>query len=101
MGYDQRNHSDAELVKCLNHFAKIDWNFEQERDAARELALDATSKIKDYNKIYYDKKHKKPSQYIPGDFVMIRDATIKPGEDKKLKGPIYKGLYRIAKSLDL
>lgn len=31
---------------------------------------------------------KKPSQYNPGDYVLIRDSVLKPGEDKKLK-PTY------------
>lgn len=99
LGYDQRNHIDVDLVRNLNLLAKVDLNFEEVRNVSRQLALDATEKIKNYNKIYYDKIHKKPSQYLPGDFVLIRDSSIKSGEDKKLK-PLYKGPYLIAKVLN-
>lgn len=63
------------------------------------LALEASNKIKDYNKEYYDRRHKKPSQYKQGDFVLIRDTIVKPNENKKLK-PNYKGPYIIAKTLN-
>lgn len=108
LGYDQRNHRlqiilqmiiDADLVRKLNLLAKVDLNFEEVRNVNRQLALDATEKIKSYNKIYYDKIHKKPSQYHSGDFVLIRDSSIKSGKDKKLK-PLYKGPYLIAKVLN-
>jgi len=71
LGYDQRNHIDTDLVKKLNLLAKVDLNFEEIRNVNHQLALDATEKIKSYNKIYYDKIHKKP-QYHSGDFVLIR-----------------------------
>lgn len=57
-----------------------------DRDSSRELALEATNKIKKYNKIYYDERHKKPTKYKEeGDLVLIRDTTLRPGKDKKLK----------------
>lgn len=99
LGYDQRNHIDTDLVRKLNLLAKVDLNFEEIRNVNHQLALDATEKIKSYNKIYYDKIHKKP-QYHSGDFVLIRDSSIKSGEDKKLK-PLYKGPYLIAKVLTI
>ncbi|EFN61566.1 hypothetical protein EAG_00468, partial [Camponotus floridanus] len=64
----------------------------------RELALDTVNKIKNYNKIYYDKKHLKPSIYKKGDYVLIKDVA-KPGESKKFK-PKYKGPYLVAKVLN-
>lgn len=63
------------------------------------LALEAEDKVKNYNKAYYDKRHKKPSVYSEGELVMIRDTITKSGEDRKLK-PAYKGPYRIAKILN-
>ncbi|KMQ82577.1 hypothetical protein RF55_22493, partial [Lasius niger] len=49
--------------------------------------------------MYYDERHKKPSQYKTGDLVMIRDTNLKPGEDRKLKS-IYKGPYQVDKVLN-
>lgn len=97
-GVDQRNHADADLVSFLNNLAKISFNISEERDASRSLALDVADKIKSYNKNCYDEKHKKPSLYNAGDYVLIRDTSIKPGEDKKLK-LCYKGPYMVSKVL--
>lgn len=74
-------------------------SFLESREQARDLAIEATSKLKAYNKVYYDKRHKKPSQYNIGDYVMIRDTVVKPDEDKKLKAA-YKGPYRVTKVLN-
>jgi len=38
IGFDQRNHSDAELVKYLNKIADVSFNFIEERDNNRLLA---------------------------------------------------------------
>lgn len=43
-------------------------------------------------------KNIKPTKYKEGDFVLIRDSTLKSSEDKKLKSN-YKRPYRIAKIL--
>lgn len=51
--------------------------------------------MKEYNKMYYDEKHRKPTAYNPGDYVLIRDSVLKPVEDNKLK-PRYKGLYLVS-----
>lgn len=99
LGIDQRCHLDNQLVKFLNDLAKIKLNFEMDRNVSREIALEATNKIRNYNKIYYDKRHKTPSKYKPGDYILIRDTIVKPGEDKKLK-PIYKGPYMVSKVLN-
>ncbi|KMQ88873.1 hypothetical protein RF55_11568 [Lasius niger] len=99
LGYDQKNHADAELVSKLRIIAKSELNCEKERDRSRQVALEAMQKIKNYNKIYYDQKHKKPTQYKAGDYVLLRDTTTKPGEDRKLK-PAYKGPYMVSKVLE-
>lgn len=49
LGYEQWNHTDSELVKCLNSLAKVELNVDEERDARWHLALDAVDKIKNYN----------------------------------------------------
>jgi len=69
----------------MENIAESELSFEQDRDVARQLALETTNKIKEYNKLYYDGKHKKPSQYNPGDYVLIKDSVLKFGESKKLK----------------
>jgi len=85
LGYDQRNHSDAELVKFFNRIINSSPDCDKVRNVARKAALESIQKVKDYNKVYFDKQHRKPMQYSPGDYVLIRDTTLKPGEDKKLK----------------
>ena len=98
-GFEQRNHEDANLVKVLNQVAQTELNFDDLRQNHRKIAIEATDKIRNYNKIYYDHLHKKPTRYKQGDYVMIRDTVTKPGEDKKLK-PNYKGPYVVAKVLN-
>ncbi|KYM97754.1 hypothetical protein ALC62_11550 [Cyphomyrmex costatus] len=99
--YDLRNHSDNEFVITLAKLATDQGTFDDiviNRCAERQLALETSERIKDYNKVYYDKKHKKPSKYKTGDFICIRDTVVKPGESRKLK-PDYKGPYVIDKVL--
>ncbi|KYN12117.1 hypothetical protein ALC57_15719, partial [Trachymyrmex cornetzi] len=62
-------------------------------------ACQATDKLRSYNKSYYDKHHKTPSVYKPGDYVLVRDTSSKPGEEKKFKAP-YKGPYLVTKALN-
>jgi len=96
-GTDKKEHCDSTLINFLNDLAKVELNFEQDRNVVRNIALEATKRIKQYNKEYYDERHKKPSQYKQGDYVLIRDS-VKPHEDRKLK-PLYKGPYLVAKAL--
>lgn len=49
--------------------------------------------------MYYDSKHKTPSIYQPGDYVLVRDVQTKIGENRKLK-PNYRGPYLIDKVLN-
>jgi len=100
-GYDKRNHPDSELICFLNNLAKTTLSAQESellRDENRDIAIQASNNIKKYNKNYYD-KHKTPSKYHVGDYVLIRDSITKSGEDKKLK-PAYKGPYLIAKVLN-
>jgi len=99
-GYDQHCcHADSKLVKFLNNLANIELNSDEQRENERKIAKEATDKLRNYNKAYYDKRHKVPSIYNLGDYVLIRDTFVKPGENKKLK-PSYKGPYMIAKKLN-
>jgi len=99
LGYDCRGHTDSPLIKFLNNLAKTDFEVESIREKNKQIAVEATNKLKNYNKTYYDKHHKTPSRYNSGDFVLIRDTGFKPGEDRKLK-PTYKGPYQITKVLN-
>lgn len=99
LGYEQRNHADSSLVNCLKKISKTDLNFDNVRQTSRSIALEAVDKIKNYNKIYYDKRHSKPTRYKIGDYVLIRDTLLKSGENRKFK-PKYKGPYLIAKVLN-
>lgn len=97
--FDQRNHDDHELIKYLSHIAEKKINNDLVRSVERQLAVKATNHLKRYNKKYYDKKHLKPSLYKEGDYVMIRDTTVKPGENRKFKAK-YKGPYMVDKVLN-
>lgn len=98
-GIDKRKHADSELVDSLNKIAQIKLDTIEDRESARKLAIESTNKLKHYNKNYYDNKHKKPSVYKIGDYVLNRDSNLKTGESKKLKSE-YKGPYTVAKILD-
>ncbi|CAL1672060.1 unnamed protein product [Lasius platythorax] len=98
-GIEMHKHPDAELVRFLDNIAKNDFDIQEDREAARKLAIESTNKVKEYNKLYYDERHKKPSLYNTGDYVLIRDSVLKPGENKKLK-PVYKGPYLVSKVLN-
>lgn len=98
-GYDQRGHSDNALVQYLTDLAANHLNVNDERLKDCRIAVDTTEKLRNYNKIYYDKRHKQPSLYKEGDYVFIRDTIVKQDENKKLKSN-YKGPYVIAKILN-
>lgn len=98
LGYQQRNHADANLCQFLTNLVQSTIDVDTIRNNSRKLAVETTDKIRRYNKIYYDQVHRKPTQYKPGDYVLIRDSVFKPGEDKKFKPP-YKGPYLVFKVL--
>lgn len=100
LSVEQCNNADVKIIDLIKNICtETESDFQKARNSSRSLAIEATNKIKDYNKIYYDEKHKKPTTYKEGDLVLIKDSSIKPGEDKKLKSN-YRGPYYIAKVLD-
>ncbi|KYN50035.1 Pro-Pol polyprotein, partial [Cyphomyrmex costatus] len=99
LGYDMRNHSDSKLTQFLKNLYNETMDLSDSRNQIRDIALQASNRVKDYNKAYYDKRHKHPTKYSLGDMVMIKSTAIKFGEDRKLHLP-YRGPYRIAKVLD-
>lgn len=98
LGYDQRAHEDVRLREAIDQLLKVDREINKERESSRDVAIRTTEKIRAYNKTYYDAKHKTPTKYKVGDFVLIRDLS-KSGINNKLK-PNYRGLYRVAKALN-
>jgi len=100
LGIEQRNNADVKIIDSLRNICtETEFDFQRTRDSSRDLAIETTNRIKEYNKVYYDKRHKKPTKYNEGDLVLIKDSSLKPGEDRKLKSN-YKGPYYIAKVLD-
>lgn len=67
------------------------------KESSRRLPLNVAEKINSYSKSAYDKRHRKSTAYKPDDLVLIRDSTIKLGEDRKLKSS-YK--YKVTKILN-
>ncbi|KYN29878.1 Pro-Pol polyprotein [Trachymyrmex cornetzi] len=99
LGYDRRKHSDKILTELIAQLANIDIDLVAERQTNRDIATETTRSIREYNKMYYDHKHKTPSQYNVGDYVMIRKMHVKPGQNSKLLTP-FKGPYQINKVLN-
>lgn len=100
LGVEQRNNTDVKIVDCLHKIAYNEFDIQADRQSCRELASEATKSLKNYNKMYYDKKHAKPTVYKVGDYVLIKDTAVKSSEGRKLKSE-YKGPYQIAKVLDM
>lgn len=44
-----------------------------------------TEKIQKYNKKYYDARHRTPTVYQVGDYVLVSDLQDKPGVSRKFK----------------
>lgn len=59
LGYELRDQPDIELIRFLNKIASSSLDSETDRVNARKLELQTTDKVKQYNKMYYDKNHKK------------------------------------------
>ncbi|XP_018374423.1 PREDICTED: uncharacterized protein LOC108768481 [Trachymyrmex cornetzi] len=104
LGYEMKHHSDNKLIEFLTELVKIqtiqdeDLTWLKKRDNSRKLAIKTTDKIKEYNKIYFDRSHKAPKKYKAGEYVRVKDDVVKPGESKKLKSD-FKGPYMIDKVL--
>ncbi|XP_011699158.1 PREDICTED: uncharacterized protein LOC105456655, partial [Wasmannia auropunctata] len=99
LGYDKRNHTDHKLKDFLDSLAEIDNDIINQREKCRDTAVEATHRIQAYNKLYYDKRHRKPTQYKEGEYVMICDTQNVPGASRKFKSN-YKGPYLISKTLN-
>lgn len=78
---------------------KIENDLLKQREESQDTALHANRKLREYNRQYYDKRHKKPTVYNIGDLVLVRNLQAKTGDGRKLK-PNYKGPYIVAKILN-
>lgn len=91
--YDQHGKIDKELCQFIEKLTETDKTIQQEREKLRDVSklVNRYKTIKEYNKVQYDKQHKKPTKYKEGDLVMIKITQHKPGINKKLvsnyKGP--------------
>jgi len=85
LGYDQRSHIDKHVKDRLEVLANNNLACSKVQDHASDLAIVTSDKLREYNKRYYDSKHKKPSVYQKGDFVLVRDLQRKLGINSKLK----------------
>lgn len=77
--YDQRCHEDKNLKDYLDCLLEIENNPCEQREEARDMAIQANNKLREYNRAYYDRHHKKPTVYKEGDLVLIRDLQAKVG----------------------
>jgi len=56
----------------LDDLAKTQNSFEQKTEA-RDIAIETKNKLREYNKLYYGQRHKKPIVYKEGDYVLVRN----------------------------
>lgn len=55
----------------IDKLQDLDKDFNDSRTEAKDLAQKIHSKLQEYNKSYYDKRHKKCTKYQKGDLVMV------------------------------
>ncbi|RLU22364.1 hypothetical protein DMN91_004642, partial [Ooceraea biroi] len=94
----EKSKTDKELRQYIEKLVAIDKTLEQERNELRDTAKLVNRAVHEYNKIQYDKRHKKPTKYSEGDFVLIKVLQHKPGTNQKLVSK-YKGPYQIKRVL--
>lgn len=94
LGYDQKRQLDEGLKQLLKQLQNIMDNYDEARVKTRNTAQIVNRTMQEYNKVRYDKRHKKCSIYKAGDLVLLRKLQNKPGENQKLV-PKYKGPYQV------
>jgi len=98
LGYEQRNTTDQGLRQFIENLTVVDEDIEQERKELRDAAGIVNKAVQEYNKLQYDKRHRKPRRYEEGDLVYVKMLQYKPGTNQKLAAK-FKGPYRIKKVL--
>ncbi|CAK9814872.1 Transposon Tf2-9 polyprotein [Anthophora quadrimaculata] len=94
-GIDQRGQVNDEIKEYVNNVnSGSDRNMTEIRSKASEKMIAS----QEYNKKYFDSRHKKPHEYKVGDYVMLRNFDNTRGVSRKLM-PQFKGPYVILKEL--
>ncbi|KYQ47205.1 hypothetical protein ALC60_13775 [Trachymyrmex zeteki] len=99
VGYDLRGRSDSSFTEFVKEIAQIDSDLERQCITNREAAVEATRQLQNYNKQYYDRRHRRPTLYKKDDLVFVKDNRPKPGVNQKLRSK-YRGSYMVTKVLD-
>lgn len=96
-GADQTGLPDEDFREILH---KIDDSLEPNllRERLRENAVQICDNLRKRNKILFDKRHKKLTKYVDGDYVMIPNVVTEAGVNQKLL-PKKKGPYEVKKVL--
>lgn len=72
---------------------------ERNLDETRSNAVSKIMQSNEYNTNYYNKRHKTPTKFELGDYVVIKNFDVTPGLNKKLL-PKYRGPYVVKAVLD-
>lgn len=87
LGYDQRRKEDKNLRYLINSLQNIDRDYLEQRIETRNVVQEVNRKLQEYNKIRYDKRHKKISIYSVGDLILVKQLQHKPGKNKYKASP--------------
>ncbi|XP_046142337.1 uncharacterized protein LOC123987954 [Osmia bicornis bicornis] len=94
-GVDQTGKVPDVLKKCVQTEASRE---PSKLEECRRVAAGKNLQQQNYNKTYYDKKHKPPYEYQVGDYIMLKNFVSTPGVSQKLI-PQFKGPYEIIRKL--
>lgn len=95
-GIRQRGEICDKIMENLN---EMNNKLEIDLVKTREEASASIIKNQNYNKDYYDMRHKRPNKYKVGDFVVVRNIVTTPGINKKFL-PKYRGPYQVVEVLN-
>lgn len=88
-GIDQRGSTTDEIKEYLDTSVNVK---SKDLVEVRKKAADKITAAQAYNEKYFNKRHKEPTSYKEGDYVMIRNFDSTAGSSKKLI-PQFKGPY--------
>ncbi|KYM96040.1 hypothetical protein ALC62_13310, partial [Cyphomyrmex costatus] len=71
-GCEQRGRANDILKSLMNDLEESQGDFDKQRESVRDMAISANVKLREYNRMYYNERHKKPTQYKQGDYVLVR-----------------------------